>query len=170
MKVRLVVPAALASLGAAMAFVVTAEPIVEARAAAPVVFVCRNGVSMSVWSAAYFNRLAAARDLRERAVARALIPSFTDVPFRMAFALALDGFRLAGYRPRVVSAEEARSAELRGQKRGHVFREVHVDGRDDQIRRRNFVRRPGSAKHQEGVSYGTFRIASLEAQVGHGQL
>jgi protein-tyrosine-phosphatase len=99
-------------LGAVITFVVRAEPITEVRAPAPVVFVCRNGVAMSVWSAAYFNRLAAARGLRERAIARASIPSFTEVPFRMAFALALDGFRLDGYRPRVISPDDLRSAEL----------------------------------------------------------
>jgi hypothetical protein len=108
-------PVALAAgvllLGGAIAFVAISEPIPEVRAPAPVVFVCRNGVAMSVWSAAYFNRLAAARNLRERAIARASVPSFADVPFRMAFALAIDGFRLDGYRPRVISADDARSAE-----------------------------------------------------------
>jgi protein-tyrosine-phosphatase len=89
-----------------------AEPIGEARDGTPIVFVCRNGVSMSVWSAAYFNRLASRRGLRERAIARATIPSYTEVPFRMIFALAVDGFRLDGYRPQVVSAEEVQSAEL----------------------------------------------------------
>jgi hypothetical protein len=67
---------------------------------------------MSVWSAAYFNRLAAARHLRARAIARASIPSFSAVPFRMAVALALDGFRLDGYRPQAISADDVRSAEL----------------------------------------------------------
>jgi protein-tyrosine-phosphatase len=99
-------------LGGAVTFAVRADPIPEVRAPAPVVFVCRNGVAMSVWSAAYFNRLAAARDLRERAIARASVPSFTEVPFRMAFALAIDGFRLDGYRPRVISADDVRSADL----------------------------------------------------------
>ena len=99
-------------LAGAAAFVVRAEPIAAVREPAPVVFVCRNGVAMSVWAAAYFNRLAAARELPERAIARASIPSFTDVPFRMAFALALDGFRLDGYQPQVVSAADIRDAEL----------------------------------------------------------
>jgi hypothetical protein len=48
-------------LGAVVAFALAAEPIPEVRTPAPVVFVCRNGVAMSVWSAAYLNRLAAAR-------------------------------------------------------------------------------------------------------------
>lgn len=104
--------AGLALLGTAVGLVLRAEPIMEARAPAPVVFVCRNGVAMSVWSAAYFNRLAAARGLRERALARASVPSFTAVPLNMAFALAVDGFRLDGFRPRVISAADARSAEL----------------------------------------------------------
>jgi hypothetical protein len=88
------------------------DPVQDARRPAPVVFVCRNGVAMSVWSAAYFNRLAAERGLRERAVARAAIPSYREVPLRMRFALALDGFRLDGYRPQVVDAADARGAEL----------------------------------------------------------
>jgi hypothetical protein len=99
-------------VGGAVAFAVKAERIAEVREPAPVVFVCRNGVAMSVWSAAYFNRLAAARNLRQRAIARASIPSFTEVPFRMAFALALDGFRLDGYRPQMISAADTRAAEL----------------------------------------------------------
>jgi hypothetical protein len=113
MSVKVVLASAAALLlGAAVTFVVRAEPIPEVRAPAPVVFVCRNGVAMSVWSAAYFNRLAAARGLRERAIARASVPSFTEVPLRMAVALAIDGFRLDGYRPRVISPEDVRGSEL----------------------------------------------------------
>lgn len=99
-------------LGGAVAFALGAEPIPEVRAPAPVVFVCRNGVAMSVWSAAYFNRLAAARGLRERAISRAAVPSFSAVPLNMALALALDGFRLDGYRPQVLSGDDVRAAEF----------------------------------------------------------
>ena len=67
---------------------------------------------MSVWSVAYFNRLAAVRGLRERAIARAATPSYTAVPLRMIFALAVDGFRLDGYRPQVISREDVRDVEL----------------------------------------------------------
>jgi hypothetical protein len=101
-----------ALLAIAGAFLVMAEPVGDASAPAPVVFVCRNGVAMSVWSAAYFNRLAVERGLRERAVARAAIPSFRDVPASMELALALDGFVLDGFRPVVMSAADARAAEL----------------------------------------------------------
>lgn len=103
---------AAAACGAAGVFVLHADPVADAPSSAPVVFVCRNGVAMSVWSAAYFNRLAAARGLTERAVARAAIPSFTAVPLRMRVALALDGFRLDGFRPRVVSTTDVRDAAL----------------------------------------------------------
>jgi hypothetical protein len=85
---------------------------IERRDTPPVVFVCRNGVAMSVWSAAYFNRLAAERGLSERAVARAALPSFTAVPLSMRLALALDGFRIGDFRPRVMADEDARSAAL----------------------------------------------------------
>jgi hypothetical protein len=103
---------AAAVLAIAGAFVFTAEPIGDAQEPAPVVFVCRNGVAMSVWSAAWFNRLAAARGLRERAIARAAIPSYREVPANMRLALALDGFVLGGYRPAVISEADARDAEI----------------------------------------------------------
>ena len=79
---------------------------------ASVVFVCRNGVAMSVWSAAYFNQLAEERGIRARAVARAAIPSFQAVPLRMRFALAVDGYRLDGFVPRVVSPADLATAGL----------------------------------------------------------
>jgi hypothetical protein len=88
------------------------DPVQDVGSPASVVFVCRNGIAMSVWSAAYFNRLAVERGLPERAVARAAMPSFRDVPLRMRFALALDGFRLDGFRPKVIDAGDARGAEL----------------------------------------------------------
>ena len=69
-----------------------------------IVFVCQNGVAMSVWSALTFDRLAAERGLPLRAGSRAA--TFTDVPFRMKLALALDGMRLGDYRPQVISAAD----------------------------------------------------------------
>ena len=76
-----------------------------------IVFVCRNGVAMSLWSARTFDRLAAQRGLAIRAASRASTPSFTEVPLRMRLALALDGFRVGGYRPRVISAEDVQGAD-----------------------------------------------------------
>ena len=89
-----------------------ADPVREAGRHGSLVFVCPNGVSMSVWSAAYFNRLAATQGLRQRAIARAALPTYTEVPFRMRIALAADGFRLNGYRPRVIDEGDTRNAEL----------------------------------------------------------
>jgi hypothetical protein len=87
-------------------------PLEEAPRGAQIVFVCENGVAMSVWSASYFNRLAAERGLRERAISRASAPSYRAVPLRMVLALALDRYRLHGYRPRVISAADAQRARL----------------------------------------------------------
>src|SRR5205085_8776842 len=98
-------------LAGSVAFATKAQPVETTREPGQIVFVCRNGVSMSVWSAAYFNRLASARGLRQRAIARAAIPSYTTVPLRMMFALAVDGFRLGGYRPHVVSPHDVENAE-----------------------------------------------------------
>lgn len=79
---------------------------------ASVVFVCLNGVAMSVWSAAYFNELAEERGIRSRAIARAAIPSFEDVPWRMTFALAVDGYRLDGFRPHVIRPADVADASV----------------------------------------------------------
>jgi protein-tyrosine-phosphatase len=78
---------------------------------ASIVFVCRNGVAMSVWSALTFNRLAAERGLKVRALARAAAPTFTRVPLRMELALALDGYRVGDYTPRVISATDVGDSE-----------------------------------------------------------
>ena len=113
MKAWVVGPLALAGVIAATASVSSwGGPESEVRGGARVVFVCENGVAMSVWSASYFNRLAAARGLRERAISRASTPSYRDVPLRMVLALALERYRLHGYRPRVITADDARGAEL----------------------------------------------------------
>src|SRR5262245_25314485 len=84
-----------------------ADPVQQAGQPGSIVFVCPNGVSMSVWSAAYFNRLAARRGLPQRAIARAALPTYAEVPLRMRLALVADGFRLDGYRPRVIGEEDA---------------------------------------------------------------
>jgi hypothetical protein len=75
------------------------------------VFVCRNGVAMSLWSALTFDRLAAQHGLPLRAASRAALPTYTEVPLRMRLALALDGFRSGGYRPQVISAADVQGAE-----------------------------------------------------------
>lgn len=75
-----------------------------------IVFVCQNGVAMSVWSALTFDRLAAERGLPYRAVSRSSAATFTQVPLRMRIALALEGYGVGSYHPQVVSAGDVRSA------------------------------------------------------------
>ena len=77
---------------------------------ASIVFVCQNGVAMSVWSARTFDRIAAERGLPLRAISRASAATFARVPLRMQLALWLDGYRVGGYEPQVVSAEDVRGA------------------------------------------------------------
>jgi protein-tyrosine-phosphatase len=94
----------------------TREQIPVARAEAgegaeSIVFVCQNGVAMSIWSALTFDRLAAERGLAIRAISRASTPSFTRVPLRMRLALRLDGLRVGEYRPQVVTSADLRRAE-----------------------------------------------------------
>ncbi len=81
------------------------------RTDASIVFVCQNGVAMSVWSALRFNELAEERGLSARASARAAARTFTTVPLRMKLALAYDGYAIGGYLPKVVSTEDVRRAE-----------------------------------------------------------
>ena len=78
---------------------------------ASIVFVCQNGVAMSVWSARTFDRIAAKRGLPFRGIARASAATFTRVPLRMQFALWLDGYRVGGYEPHVISAADVRNAQ-----------------------------------------------------------
>lgn len=101
-----------AILALAIPAALLADGIDDPDQPAEVVFVCLNGVAMSVWATAYFNRLAADRGLSHRAHARATIPSYRAVPLRMRFALALDGFFLRGFRPRVIDEVDAESAEI----------------------------------------------------------
>jgi arsenate reductase len=71
-----------------------------------VVFACRNGVSMSVWSALTFDRLAANRGLPFRAAARATTTNYSQVPARMRLALLLDGLFAGRYHPIVLTPDD----------------------------------------------------------------
>jgi hypothetical protein len=66
-------------------------------------FVCQNGVAMSVWSALTFNRLAAQRGLTERASSRAASATFAAVPANMQLALLIDGLLSLASCPRNAS-------------------------------------------------------------------
>lgn len=112
---RLVVPVALVALLVFAGLIWLPEDPSAARTLdeehASIVFVCQNGVAMSVWSALTFDRLAAKHGLPIRATSRASMATFTEVPLRMKLALALDGLRAGGYRPHVISAADVREAE-----------------------------------------------------------
>jgi len=86
------------------------EPAVTRTEPESILFVCRNGVAMSIWSARTLERLAAERGIAIRAISRAATPSFTRVPLRMRLALWLDGLRVGEYRPQVVNAVDLQHA------------------------------------------------------------
>jgi protein-tyrosine-phosphatase len=81
------------------------------RKDASIVFVCKNGVAMSVWSALMFEKIAAKRGLDVRVASRASNPDLTRIPLNMRVALALDGFRTGAYLPRIVGVDDLQSAD-----------------------------------------------------------
>jgi protein-tyrosine-phosphatase len=98
-------------LGAGLAAGSAARFRSDVESPAEIVFVCKNGVAMSVWSAAYFNRLAKQRGIPQRAAARASVACYREIPLRMRLALALDGLDAGEFRPHVVSRDDVRAAE-----------------------------------------------------------
>jgi arsenate reductase len=75
-----------------------------------VLFVCEHGAAKSVVAAAHFNRMAAERGLRFRAISRGTAPD-TTVPSRITVGLERDGFRLPdGFTPTALSGTDMASA------------------------------------------------------------
>lgn len=113
MPPRPLVPIAALALLALAHFTCTRDPgSATTRDREPtIVFVCQNGVAMSIWSALTFDRLAAERGLPLRATSRASAATFTRVPLRMKLALLFDGLRLGDYRPQVISAADLGRAQ-----------------------------------------------------------
>ena len=103
--------AALALAGLTAALDPASEAAREPAGERAIVFVCQNGVAMSVWSAMTFDRIAAERGLPSRAISRASAATFTRVPLRMQLALWFDGYRVGAYEPHVVSAADVHDAE-----------------------------------------------------------
>jgi arsenate reductase len=82
----------------------------ERRAAAgDVVFVCEHGSVKSVIAGEWFNRLAAERGIKARAVARGVTVD-AAVPPGVAAALQRDGFDVRGFTPREVRPDELSAA------------------------------------------------------------
>jgi protein-tyrosine-phosphatase len=77
-----------------------------------VVFVCEHGSVKSLIASEWFNRLASARGLRVRAVARGVTPD-ASVPPVVAVELRRDGFDVGGFAPRAVTpADRATAARV----------------------------------------------------------
>ena len=112
---RHVIPVGIAALALAGLTANSLDPdsdaVREPAGERAIVFVCQNGVAMSVWSAMTFDRIAAERGLPFRAISRASAATFTRVPLRMQLALWLDGYRAGDYEPNVISEADVRGAE-----------------------------------------------------------
>jgi protein-tyrosine-phosphatase len=74
-----------------------------------VVFVCEHGNVKSLIAREWFNRMAAERGLRVRAVSRGVTPG-TSVPPAIAAALQSDGFDVGEFEPRAFGAADFSSA------------------------------------------------------------
>jgi arsenate reductase len=78
-------------------------------AASTIVFVCEHGSAKSVVAAAHFNRLATEARLPYRAVSRGIKPD-AEVAVGAKAGLARDGIDVSGWRPKLVTDKDVRSA------------------------------------------------------------
>ena len=76
----------------------------------PVVFVCKHGSVKSLIAASLFDRAAADRGLRYRAIARGVNPE-ERVPPAIADALRQDGFDVKGFHPQALSKDDVTGAK-----------------------------------------------------------
>ena len=81
--------------------------------AARVVFVCEHGAAKSLIAAAYFNKLAAARGLAERAIFRGVSPG-DDLSKVAVAGLRADGVPIPDGKPTAITSEDVARAN-------HVF-------------------------------------------------
>jgi protein-tyrosine-phosphatase len=77
--------------------------------AALIVFVCEHGSAKSLMAALFCERLAKDRGLAVRAVSRATVPD-AIVPPSVVESLRGDGFDVASFEPRALSAGDLRTA------------------------------------------------------------
>ena len=99
--------APLVLLGAA---ILAGSPAAAASADAPVeqvLFVCEHGNVKSVMAAAYFNQLAAERNLRLRAVSRGAAANPASVPPTIVEALQTEGIDVSQVQPLALSPRDA---------------------------------------------------------------
>ena len=81
----------------------------EAPTRADVVFVCEHGSVKSLIAAQWFNRLASARKLSERAVSRGVAPD-ASVPETIREGLRRDGLPVDGVKPTPYAPDELKAA------------------------------------------------------------
>jgi chromate transport protein ChrA len=99
---RIPEPALIAAAGI-LGIVLKGAPVVT------VVFVCEHGSAKSLVAASLFDRMAQQRGVEARAVSRGTIPD-AAVPEAVAQALGRDGFDVAGFRPRALTAADVAGA------------------------------------------------------------
>lgn len=95
-----------------MSVIVAAFMFVLVQSAAPspsVVFVCEHGAAKSVIATAYFNRLAAERDLPFRATFRGSAPQ-DDLSVRAVAGLKADGLAIPSGKPAAISEADVTTA------------------------------------------------------------
>ncbi len=92
---------------------VMASPLAEGgdeKRGMAIVFVCEHGSVKSLIAAQWFNKLAAERGLRHRAISRGVAPD-ASVPRGIADKLRTDGFNVGGFTPAALSELDLRGAE-----------------------------------------------------------
>jgi protein-tyrosine-phosphatase len=82
-----------------------------AEGADQVLFVCQRGNVKSVMAAAYFNELAAKRNLPLRAESRGVAPDSQAVPPSIAARLRAEGIEVSDSRALALTAEDVRAAD-----------------------------------------------------------
>jgi arsenate reductase (thioredoxin) len=81
----------------------------ENTAGQQIVFVCEHGAAKSVIAAAYFNKLAAERGLRERAIYRGASPQ-AELSVATLKGLRDDGLRVPATKPASITAADVAAA------------------------------------------------------------
>jgi protein-tyrosine-phosphatase len=93
-------------------FLVAAVPLAAQTAAAPaVVFVCEHGAAKSVIATAYFNKIAAERGLRARAVYRGVNPQ-ADLSVSALRGLREDGLAVPNQKPSSITQGDVDAATV----------------------------------------------------------
>jgi len=87
----------------------TAEQCDNFADRARIVFVCEHGAAKSVIAAAYFNKIAAERGLRERAIYRGASPQ-PELSVATLNGLREDGVAVPGSKPGPITADDVSSA------------------------------------------------------------